>query len=225
MDSLLNLSFEIQLILVSGYLGYWISTIGIGYKSKTTDVVMQILVFAVFAKLGLLIYQYILSVFGKTYYLGNFASKGDAQLNIWSLFIFVGAIFIAILTSCIFAMVWRWRVRSYIEEIMRTLKVHSYIHKPTSLSGMKESFSKNQIDYLSVVLKDGSFYKSRTRELPITNKMRSGLIDADGGVAMYVTKKISADKTIVKNYKLDANVMTYFAASEIQQIHVKWTEE
>lgn len=221
MNAILSLTFEIQLVIVCGYLGYWVSTIGINHKSSTTDTIMQTLVFATMAKLGLLTYQVFLSFCQIRYYLGQKDIHYVELFSFLDALNIIGAIIFALLFAIGGSVLWRKKWRSLTTSIMKYFNIHRYDHRPTALASLTEEFTDSHTTSISVWLKNGTYLESRLIDIDRKLPLREGRIDADGSVLMYITIKKEPEKKLVK-YLADDTQISYIPASEIARLNIDW---
>lgn len=202
MDKLLNLSFELQIILVGGYLGFWISSTGLSQRLKPMDMLMQILVYGIFAKIVLVLMQ-----------------KYE----------FDGAILplaLAVAASVFMAMCWRGFARKMVAGVMNKTKVHMHDNNPSVLASMLEE--KGAVwEFVQIHLNDGKIYESAFGLLCDDLPLNAIMIDDDGNVALYVTKIYPKDRSAAPTeFDFDKNnpvgTITYIPVDRIDRIDVNW---
>ena len=207
MNAILSLTLEIQLIIVCGYLGYWVSTIGIGHKSTTTDIIMQTLVFATLAKIGLLTYQVLLGFWHISYYLGQLEGQYIELFSIGDAANITGAICFALLFSIGGAILWRKSFRDITAQWMKNHNIHRYDHRPTALSSLIEAFTSTDAVSISVWLKNGDYLESRLIEVDRSLKLWEGRIDADWSCPAFVPLLFSFKQPFVQKPTGFSNLM------------------
>ncbi|MBL1421561.1 MAG: hypothetical protein COC24_013710 [Alphaproteobacteria bacterium] len=202
MESLFGLTFEIQIVLVGGYLGFWVSTVGRNKRMRPTDIAMQILVFGLISKLVLLIFS-------------SFGVENEFYPPI-----------IAVLAAIIGAAVWRKIIGKIVVKFMKWTNVHHDDHSPSVIASMLGETGVVW-QYVQIHLNDGKVYESIFGLLPKDLPLNAITIDEEGNVSLYVTKIIQKDRVAEPTiFEFDANsesaTITYIPVHRIERIDVNW---
>ena len=215
MNELLRLPFEIQLLLVSGYLGYKLTNVARRFDNKTEDFLLQVLVFGSSGR----IFSFLImaTIFGDDRLLSQTATENDYRT------------ILAVCTSTIIgslsvAIVWRKFLDKAIILVMSYLNIYQDDHATSvlrSITSANAKWSFIQVHLSSGKILEASFYIAKTSNVP-TNP----IIINDDGLALYVTaihsedgeKRESIDVTTASG---DA-VVTYVPISQIKQIDIGW---
>lgn len=201
MPDILDVPFEIQAMLVSGYLAYRISVVGIDREIKGQDQFFQILVFGFLA-----------------WYLGQIRRPESLAVFV-AIMLFI-AIFLAI--------IWRANGREFTSWIMKKMGIHTASPYSNVILELVHGHSKLHWRYISVVLKNGKVYKSDCAKLDTVPSAPDKLfIDEYGNVGLYVTDTWSeedGEKTVlfIDNGTFE---LTYIPAIEIQSIDIGWRKK
>ena len=199
MDKLLELPFELQAMLVAGYLAYRISVTGRDTDITAQDSFFQILVFG---------------------FVGWFVAKAlPIENNILVVFIVIFGV------SLFVGIAWRAFGRRWFFNAMRKLGVHTSDGTDNALTSIVHGEDKLRWGNVVVFTKDGHIYTSNIgkviEEGVPTNET---FIDTKGNIAFYVTRIERPDATgddfPIKTGE-DA-IITYIPKTEIQRIDITW---
>lgn len=204
MDSLLKMPLEFQIVLVAGYLGYKIATIGRSRNHRTEDFLLQVLTFGLLGR----------SVVAGTTWLVPFLPAEDS----------LKAALIALLTvaaATILAACWRGFGERSSRSLMHALRVYSDDHEASVWQSIMNKPAKWTV--LQVHLDSGNVLEAnfgRMNPLP-----KPPVIINEDGIGMYVTGRHKADGTF-DEWDITGNdddvTFTFIPRSSIKQVDVAW---
>ncbi len=204
----LELPFEIQVILASGYVAYKIASSGVEDNHKHIDVAFSILIYSVIAKLG---YELSLTFLIET---------NTSPLSIkW---LSIAGSFVLPVISAIF---WRKWGKNFIVFLLQKAKISSENFRGSTWSSLiHEQF---EWSYLSVRLNDGSYIESDLQSLPDELSKTTCELDEAGNIALYITSIIDPDGKEqiydIENDVLDNHGrehLTFIPTSEIARVSI-----
>lgn len=205
MDALLNLSLDFQIILVAGYLGFWIATVGIDQKITPTHIAMQVLVYGFFAKMSLLVFE----------------GLGVQNKVLPSLF----AVFVSVFIGC----AWRGLLRKWTTDFFKYIGVYQQDHLPSVRASILEE-ANAKWECVQVYTTDGKIYESNFNFVPKGLLTGSFMYDQDGNISMYLTKlflsvKDEEPRTFEDNNLELGNSLTYIPSEQIIRVNICWHPE
>ncbi|WP_455271603.1 hypothetical protein [Rhizobium herbae] len=214
MNELLKLPFEIQIVLVAGYLGYKLTTAARKVEHKTEDCLLQVLVFGTLGRaLSFVVTKLLVK-------LGYSAPTAVVDTDYRSVLI-IGAI--AIAGSILFALAWRRFLDRAVKRLMSALNVYHDDHETSALRSLTSAnarWSFIQIHLTSGKILESLFHRAEASGIPT-----KPLIINEDGIALYVTAVHRAEgereefDTIASSGE---NIVTYVPRSEIKQIDIGW---
>jgi len=205
MLDILNASFEIQAMLVFGYFGYWIATVGLDAKLSTNDRMFQILA-----------YGFVGWFIGKIAYQIFFGILHN-DIVVWA------QIIVMFISSVLSASLWRKYIRKWSTSFFSKVKVHTQDHHPSTIVSLINETNLTW-NFVQVHLDNGTVLESDFTKLEgyPTDPL---IIDPDGNVAMYITSIHRANKTPDKlnpNDEERGYKINYIPSKEIARIEICW---
>ena len=198
MNDLFELPYEVQIVLVAGYLGYKVSTLGRGVVHRLEDILLQVLVYGLVGRISVMVLQT---------FAGNLGLPAVAAISIVS--------------AVVMASVWRQFLAPKASSAMSYFRVYRDDHESSAWSSILAT--RAQWTYVQVHIDDGRVLESVFGSLPRTPS--EPIIVNDDGIVIYVTSVYSADGT---NRKVDVvgndqdYIVTYVPRSTIRQIEIGW---
>ena len=212
-EDLTNLPFEIQFVLVAGYLGYWVANVGLRKSVPTQDMVMQILVYGLVAKGAQAGFVSVAASF--------FGYRTNTESLPWA----------AMLASLIIALaagvLWRRFGLKWFTESLRRTRLSNETATHSTLTEISQD-GQRRWTYFVVILADGTCLRS---SLPKTEGLPHGplLIDQEGNVGLYVTE-IKRPNGEIDDFTDEFDnpqdfdpTITYVPASQIVRMNINWT--
>ncbi|MCZ4279934.1 hypothetical protein O4H49_04035 [Kiloniella laminariae] len=210
---LLDLPYEVQLYLASGYLAYIVASGGLEKNHKATDTIFHALIYSVIAKIiGYNLVQDILIICSAPSYLIKYIP--------WV----TGFSIPIVLAVC-----WKKYLKRIIIKRLQDFKITTENYRGTTLNSIIEDDYK-QLSFISIKRIDGSHFDSDlaaiSYELPENSLITKNCdIDEEGNIAIYVTKVTDPNgKELpipIKGGVLDENRrehLNYIPASQIAGI-------
>ncbi|MBM7045218.1 hypothetical protein [Rhizobium lusitanum] len=207
METLLKIPYELQIVLVAGYLAYKIITIGKARNHRTEDFLLQVLSFGVAARsttaaaLWLIPKQMPIAV--------------DEAMSI---------AMVALLTcgiAAIFGMAWRAFGERAVRRIMNAAGVYRDDHESSVWQSIMNQPAKWTV--VQIFLEDGLVLEANFGQMKPFPKVP--VIMNDDGVAIYVTRRYAADNTF-DNFDITGNdddvTLTYIPRSSIKRVDISW---
>jgi hypothetical protein len=214
MTDILNLTFEIQLMLVCGYFSYSISSIGRRINHSVEDKLFQIIAFGF---LSLIIYQMIIILYGTI--------PGNSSPAAGSVFGKTLQGLLMIFISIFIGGLWKAKVQSWMYRIMKEFGVSNEDHFPTVLGSIMHGHSNLTWDYIHLHLNDGRTIRSDMVNVQEKDPIGSiPLVDAQGNVALYVTKiyKEKGDEVFDPKHENGSFKLSYYPKEKISGIEIAW---
>ncbi|RJF74164.1 hypothetical protein [Rhodopseudomonas palustris] len=209
MQPLLALPYEVQIVLLAGYFGYKVTTIGRNVSHRTEDFLLQVLAFGS---------------------IGRIAAAGFIQLiaycrdtpvplpeNIQLVIIAV----IALVVTMLVALAWRGGLQSKWIGFMQMIHLYRDDHQGSVLSSIVQE--KAVWPSVLVHFDDGRIYESDFHQL--SERPLAHICLNDDGIAMYVTKVHREDGTevdVVHTTDEYGSSINYFPRSNIERIEIAW---
>ena len=230
-DALLNLPWQIQLSLASGYAAYLLCYVGIRAKHTAVDVTFLTLTFGLIATgvyflVGRLYdpcYQAAASGLLNTCLLALGRSDppfSASQSGLGTIF----ASFLAFISACTAGIFWRRYLRKLVRYALRASDVSWIDDDPSALASIVFN-SDHRMSQLSVLMEDGTWLICKTLNKFDKSPFGPCKIGTDGDVAMYVTHTIDASG-VEKEFKTtkDADYgdrITFIPASKIKRMNFR----
>ncbi|WP_127520611.1 hypothetical protein [Mesorhizobium sp. Z1-4] len=198
MQNLLALPYELQIVLVAGYLGYKVSSGGRDKSYRAEDVLLQILTFGLIARSASLIIAPDLE---------NIAAAAAISIGI------------SVSTGAF----WRGVIAQYAVRTVQFLRIYRDDHEPTAWASLTSARAK--WTFIQVHVRDGRVLESVFATIPSQGRPSREITLNEDGVVLYVTAIYSAagERTpqVIKGNDNDF-IVTFIPRSEIQQIEVGW---
>ncbi len=200
--NIVNLPFEIQLILAAGYLAYRLAAAGLDRTHRTSDAVFQVFAYGSVAYLG-----YALAV----PHIG-----------------FVPAMVAAVPCALAAAALWRSVGRRILVKALRRLKVPRENYAPSTWDSIIHA--PHAWTHLSVTRNDNVIQESDLGELDPKLPLDRVDVDAGGNAALYVTRTITPDGQATEHGSgrgFDDHGrarLTYIPAEHIKQVTVSFAD-
>ena len=196
---LINLPWQIQLALGSGYASYLLSYTGIREHHKTADKTFLTLSF------------------------GLIATGTLAVLNSHLGFVLSGSI--AFLLSCGSGIFWRKYGRVLFSSIIRRGDLSWSNDDPSALASLLDD-TRNNVSQIAVLTKDGDWLRCDDTDLFASSPFGPCKIGPNGDVALYMThlqKKGEVEKKLNSTRDADfGDRMTYIPCDSIQRINFRF---
>lgn len=214
MDAILSISIDFQIVLIAGYLGYKVATVGRGINHSTEEFLAQLLVFGSISRAGAFAVELAARWTGSNLTIPTVSVSADAR-TLWIALVTVG-----IGIAC--GVVWRRNGIALVGAFMRITGTHLDDHEPTAWASIRST--KATWTFIQVHLKSGSTLESVFDRIPTTVPGGPFTI-ADDGVSIYVTKIHKADGTSEECSVSGPNgdsVATYIPRDNINQVDFGW---
>jgi hypothetical protein len=213
MNELLKLPFEIQIVLVAGYLGYKVTTATKKVEHKTEDFLLQVLVFGTLGR----VFSYVVARLVMK--LGYWAPTTVVETDYKSVAIIS---VLAIIGSVGFALLWRKYLEKWVRAGMSKLKVYHDDHETSAYRSILSAETRWSV--VQVHLSSGKIVESLLALPEQAGIPTKPITLNDDGIALYVTTVFEGDERRdypVANAAGDTTI-TYIPRSEIKQIDIGW---
>lgn len=214
MNDLLELPYEIQIVLVAGYLGYKLVTATKKAEHKTEDFLLQVLVFGTVGR----VFSY--AVARVVMRLGYWAPTTVIDTDYKSVAVIST---LAIVGSVGFALLWRTYLDKAMKGVMSYLNIYHDDHETSAFRSVTST--KARWSFIQVHLANGTILESLFK-LPEQSGIPSRpVILNDDGIALYVTTihpKEGESRDCEQVTPSGENIITYVPRSEIKQIDIGW---
>ncbi len=214
MNELLKLPFEIQIVLVAGYLGYKLTTATKKVEHKTEDFLLQVLVFGTLGR----VFSYVVArVVMK---LGYWAPTTVVESDYKSVAIIS---VLAIIGSVGFALFWRRYLEKWVKATMSRLKIYHDDHETSAFRSILSADTR--WSFVQVHLANGKVLESSLNLPEQAGIPTRPVILNDDGIALYVTTIHPSEgdsRDLDQLTPTGENVITYIPRSEIKQIDIGW---
>jgi hypothetical protein len=213
MNELLKLPFEIQIVLVAGYLGYKLTTATKKVEHKTEDFLLQVLVFGTLGR----VFSYVVARLVMK--LGYWAPTTVVETDYKSVAIIS---VLAIVGSVGFALLWRKYLEKWVKAAMSKLKVYHDDHETSAYRSILSAETRWSV--VQVHLSSGKIVESLLALPEQAGIPTKPITLNDDGIALYVTTVFEGDERRdypVANAAGDTTI-TYIPRSEIKQIDIGW---
>lgn len=214
MNELLKLPYEIQIVLVAGYLGYKLTTATKKAEHKTEDFLLQVLVFGTIGR----VISYLVAHFVMK--LGYWAPTAVVETDYKSVAVISA---LAIIGSVVFALLWRRYLETCVKAVMSYLDIYHDDHETSAFRSVTSA--KTRWSFIQVHLTNGSILESWLKLPEQAGIPTKPVILNDDGVALYVTTihpKDGDSRDCEQVTSTGENVITYIPRSEIKQIDIGW---
>ncbi|WP_425639850.1 hypothetical protein [Agrobacterium radiobacter] len=214
MNELLKLPYEIQIVLVAGYLGYKLTTATKKAEHKTEDFLLQVLVFGTIGR----VISYLVALF--VMMLGYWAPTAVVETDYKSVAVISA---LAIIGSVVFALLWRRYLETCVKAVMSYLDIYHDDHETSAFRSVTSA--KTRWSFIQVHLTNGSILESWLKLPEQAGIPTKPVILNDDGVALYVTTihpKDGDSRDCEQVTSTGENVITYIPRSEIKQIDIGW---
>ncbi|WP_422371358.1 hypothetical protein [Hoeflea sp.] len=203
MNDLLNVSFDFQAMLVAGYFGYKISSMGLARVHRTEDFLLQVLAFAVVSKIISALSVVLLTEI-----------PGLIEIEWVSPFI---TMFAGVLVGAF----WRKYGETRFSKLMENRDISRDDHEASVW--MSIAHSKSRFTFVQVMMRNGTTLESDFDLIPQSPPFPPLKINEDG-ISIYVTKIWPSDDQAeqvfepVIDKELGIMRLRYIPRSEIEQI-------
>lgn len=209
MEGLLGLSWDLQLVLVAGYLGYKTAMVGKGVSDRTEDFLLKVLTFGLLARLGAEIVSWVTP---------NLLPKEAVDVLVLLQAKWLAVIAIAVLA----AVIWRKWGSYQISKLASDTDVYHDDHE--SSAWLSLSNAKAKWNHVEVHIEGDNILQSSVRDLP-TGLPTKPFILNDDGMLLYVTSLIGQDNKAVKDDHFNEDGysrVTFIPKDQIRRIDVGW---
>jgi len=214
MNELLKLPYEIQILLVAGYLGYKLTTATKKVEHKTEDFLLQVLVFGSLGR----VFSYVVSWL--VVKVGYWAPTTLVETDYTSVVV-IGSL--AVMGSVISALLWRRYLERGLKAAMSYLNIYHDDHETSAFRSVTSA--KTRWSFIQVHLTSGKILESWLKLPEQAGIPTKPVILNDDGIALYVTAIHSADGESRDCDHVTASgesIITYVPRSEIKQIDIGW---
>jgi len=214
MNELLKLPFEIQIVLVAGYLGYKLTTATKKVEHKTEDFILQVLVFGTLGRAFSYAVAKIATILG-------FSAPTTVVDTDYRSVVIIGAL--AIMGSVVFALLWRCYLEKAMKDVMSYLNIYHDDHETSAFRSVTSA--KTRWSFIQVHLTNGTILESWLKLPEQAGVPTRPVILNDDGIALYVTTihpKDGESRDCEQVTTTGENVITYVPRSEIKQIDIGW---
>ncbi|MBP1858846.1 hypothetical protein [Rhizobium herbae] len=207
METLLKIPYELQIVLVAGYLAYKIISIGKGRNHRTEDFLLQVLSFGVAARSATAATLWLLPK--------RMPLAVDEAVSV---------ALVAILTCTIavaFGMLWR----SLGERAARVMMNASGVYRDDHESSVWQSIMNQSAKWtvVQIHLENGLVLEANFGQMKPFPKVP--VIMNEDGMAVYVTGRYREDNSF-EQYEITGNdgdiTLTYLPKSSIKRVDVSW---
>ncbi|MEM7069798.1 MAG: hypothetical protein AAF478_13050 [Pseudomonadota bacterium] len=210
MTDFVELSQQLQLAIVSGYLGHKVTTVGRQLQLETRDLVFQTIAFGVLGQFLLTAAYSIFTV--------------EVDFNVAGGWNWVKLVFLNIVFSVFLGICWRKFGNSAFSKLMSSLSVYRDDHEVSVLSSiMQEHDAKWAM--IQVHLNDGTILESDFGVLQGAKVPMNEVVLNTDGIAFYPTTMYDQNSSEQKlTYFADGYgyKLSYLKHSEIKRIDINW---
>lgn len=214
MNELLKLPYEIQILLVAGYLGYKLTTATKKVEHKTEDFVLQVLVFGTLGR----VFSYFVARIALA--LGYWAPTAVVDTDYTSIALIS---ILAIVGSIGCAVMWRKYLEKCVKALMSRFKIYHDDHETSAFRSILSADTR--WSFVQVHLTGGKILESWLKLPEQAGIPTRPVILNDDGIALYVTAIHYAEgesRDCDQVTGTGENVITYIPRSEIKQIDIGW---
>ncbi|MBB3427938.1 putative membrane protein YcfT [Rhizobium sp. BK312] len=214
MNELLKLPFEIQIVLVAGYLGYKLTTATKKLEHKTEDFLLQVLVFGTLGR----VFSYVVARLVMK--LGYWAPTAVVDTDYKS----VATISVlAIIGSVGSALLWRKYLEKCVKAAMSHMKIYHDDHETSAFRSILSADAR--WSFIQVHLTSGKILESWLKLPEQAGIPTRPVILNDDGIALYVTAIHPSEgesRDCEQVTPAGDSIITYIPRSEIKQIDIGW---
>lgn len=214
MNELLKLPYEIQIVLVAGYLGYKLSTATKKAEHKTEDFLLQVLVYGTLGRAFSYVVVRLLMKLG--YSVPTTLIETD-----YKSVVMIGAL--AILGSVASALLWRRYIEKGVKAAMSFLNIYHDDHETSAFRSVTSA--KTRWSFVQVHLNNGKILESWLKLPEQAGIPTKPVILNDDGIALYVTTIHGDDGESHDCEQVTSTgetIISYIPRSEIKQIDIGW---
>ncbi len=209
MNDLINLSVDLQVTLVGGYLAYNITVLGRDVKDRTEDLLLKVIAFGLFGKgIGwLLAWVTRTEIFLQNVYIEPLEAIPIA---------------LEIVATVLGGILWRFVGYSWVSATMRVLGVYRDDHETSTW--MTLAHAKAAWNHIQIHLVDGSVVESHFAKLPAKTPTSHLTLHKDG-VLLHITKIYRENGDVIDCSNRHDNEMSepsYIPMERITQVDVSW---
>lgn len=207
MNELLNLPFELQIVLVAGFFAQSISDWGLKPAIRPEQFLLKILAFGLIARS-------ILLIFGS-------AQQQDTSVSSGSRLAFAALSTISL--ALVVAFVWRRWLADALQRFLLWAKVHSDDLEPSAWASLHNTDRKWH--FIQIELADGSTLESAFALTNNDDDTPRAIVN-DDGIAIYVTNRYRPDGTPVpQEFSVgdDIMIVTYIPKEQIVAAKIGWS--
>ncbi|GLS37308.1 hypothetical protein GCM10010869_29010 [Mesorhizobium tianshanense] len=209
MPDLLNLSLDLQILLVSGYFAYKTAAIGKVQTDSTEEFVLKIVAYGFIGRLITYLAEGLWRLQGF-----GWSLEGDSFTLAHS----AAVVFFAILS----AMIWRTYASRMYSKIMQHFGVYRDDHESSVWNSI--TAAPAIWDCVQIQIEDGRVLESHFAKLD-SNRPLPGVVLNEDGVSVYVTRIHKADGTsdeFEQGNNSGFETITYIPRDRIRQMEISW---
>lgn len=209
MEGLLGLSWDLQLVLVAGYLGYKTAMVGKGVTDRTEDFLLKVLTFGLIGRLVAQVAAWV----------------GFAMLpnSVVALLVSLQAKWFAVIGIAILAAVFWRKWGSYrVSKLAGDTDIYHDDHESSAWLSLTNARAK--WNHVEVHLVDSDILQSNIRDLPAGLPTKPFTLN-DDGILLYVTSIIDAKNKPVKDDHFNRDGfsrITFIPKEKIARVDVGW---
>jgi hypothetical protein len=211
LDAILSISIDLQIVLIAGYLGYKVATVGRGIAHSTEEFLVQLLVFGSISR-GIAYLIELVAVW--------LASSTPNTIPPEGRTLAIAVVTLVAGIAC--GAIWRKSGNRLVSVLMRATGTHVDDHEPTTWASIRAT--KATWTFIQLHLRDGTTLESVFGQLP-SDVPGGPFIVADDGINIYVTKITRPDGTSVDCSvvgMMQDVVATYVPRDNINQVDYGW---
>lgn len=214
MENIFTIPVNIQIMVVAGFVGYFINSVG-REKLDNFERVFSVFIFGTLGALAFLAINSLISIYFEQPFWG--IDRASSSYVVWSFI--VNLIF-----SAVFAGFWRKYGRKFVSRLAKKIGVYQDDHHQTGYDSFIEMMP-SILSFIDLEMQNGKTYRS---EYPILKKKNVDpenwvAINKDG-IALYITAIYDAKGEPTLLERDDPNVhpsLSFIPISEIKYINVK----
>lgn len=215
MKDILALSFELQAVLVCGYLGYCIASIGHRVTHSTEDRLFQILSFGFLSLLSYYLLRWL-----------AFFPLPNQTLETSTIAANVIQAICMLVFTLFFASIWKSFFKKWLQRLLSIWGVSNEDNYPNVIGSIIHGHSRFTWDYIHLHMNDGRTIRSDLVQLKQYSPTGSiPLIDAEGNVALYVTtiyRENGDSEDFSPLHENGAFKLSYYPKDKISEIEICW---
>lgn len=212
MDNLISLPFDLQMILVAGFLAFKVTVIGRGSVHTTEDFLLQVISFGTVARGMTMLIEFISDL--------SVPSGASFLIGVPNGRLFAVGL-LTVLLGLVIGMAWRRWLCAWVSAAMRGLKIYRDDHEHSAWATLTGTNAK--LTVVQLYLADGKIleaeFSGKEDELP----MRPVTFNNDG-VAIFATTVYPADKSepipVERDPETFGYTVTYVPKDQIRQMDV-----